>query len=199
MKNHIRDAILDTAQRMIRRYGIQKTNLDDIARAARVAKATIYNHFGSKEQVYAETLDREIGLLITRITQAMETIASPMEKLKIFLRESLAMAREETLLFTGENAPSHRFLSRIAAAREHFFAAQLRVLKGILEQGAREGIFAAPDVDKATQLIGYVVRGFSASQDERTHTTRQRLEPGEEAASLFQILCYGLTVKERKV
>ncbi len=198
MKSHIRDAILDTAQRMIRRYGIQKTNLDDVARAARVAKATIYNHFGSKDQVYAEALEREIGLLIARITTAIEAIASPMEKLKIFLKESLAMVREETLLFTGEHTPSHRFLSKIAAARERLFADQLRVLKGILEQGAREGIFAERDVDRATHLIGYVVRGFSAAPDAGTDAHRQGAEPMDEAASLFQILCYGLTVRERK-
>jgi AcrR family transcriptional regulator len=136
MKANIRDAILETAQRMIRRYGIQKTNLDDVARAAKVAKATIYNYFGSKEQVYAEALDREIGLLTARITAAMDAAPSPLEKLKVFLRESLAMVREETLLFTGEHDPSYRFLSRIATARERLFSVQVRILRSILEQDA---------------------------------------------------------------
>jgi len=41
--------ILRTAEIMFNRFGVKKTAVDDIAHDARVAKATIYNYFGSKE------------------------------------------------------------------------------------------------------------------------------------------------------
>ncbi len=108
------------------------------------------------------------------------------------------MVREETLLLTGEHDPSYRFLSRIATARERLFSVQVRILRGILEQGAREGVFSAPDVAKATRIVGYVVRGFSTSTTPSGEAPARDADPGVEAAALYQILCNGLTVRQRK-
>jgi len=60
MKQEKLDSILDTAKKMFARYGLRKTSVDEVARMARVAKATIYNYFGSKDQVYLEVLRREM-------------------------------------------------------------------------------------------------------------------------------------------
>lgn len=196
MKTNIKEAILETAWKMIRRHGIRKTNLDDVARAAMVAKATIYNYFGSKDQVYKEALDRKIGLMAERITRAVGALPSPLEKLNVFIKESLKMVREESLLFVGESNQSYRFVSRIAAARERFFFAQERLLKGILEQGVTEGLFPAQDMDGASKLVGYLLRGFSPPADENQDLPSNRADTDSEAASLFNILCHGLLSKE---
>ncbi|MBW6485786.1 MAG: TetR/AcrR family transcriptional regulator [Syntrophobacterales bacterium] len=192
MKTNIKEAILETAWKMIRRHGINKTNIDDIARAAMVAKATIYNYFGSKDQVYTEALDRKIGLMAERVSQAVAALPSPLEKLNAFIKESLKMVREESLLFADEHSQSYRFVSRIAAARENFFSAQERLLSGILEQGATEGLFPPQDTAKASKLIGYLMRGFSSPADNHPDLPAKLADTDSEAASLFEILCHGL-------
>jgi len=198
MRN-IKETILETAWKMIRRHGIHKTNIDDVARAAMVAKATIYNYFGSKDQVYREALDRKIGLMLDRISQAVAALPSPLEKLNIFIKESLKMVREESLLFAGSNNQSYRFVSRIVAARERFFFAQERLLKGILEQGAKEGLFPAQSTAKASKLIGYLLRGFSPPAAENQETPAGPVDTDSEAASLFEILCHGILSQERRI
>ncbi len=198
MRNNIKEAILETAWKMIRRHGIHKTNIDDVARAAMVAKATIYNYFGSKDQVYKEALDRKIGLMAERISQAVAALPSPLEKLNVFIKESLKMVREESLLFAGGNNQSYRFVSKIAAARERFFFAQERLLKGILEQGAKEGLFPVQSTAKASKLIGYLLRGFSPPADENQDQPAGPADTDSEAASLFDILCHGILSKERR-
>jgi AcrR family transcriptional regulator len=52
---------------MFSRYGIQKTNLDDLARMSKVAKATLYNYFGGKEQIYTEALNQEANDILQKI------------------------------------------------------------------------------------------------------------------------------------
>ena len=79
------ESILDTARKMFGRYGIQKTNLNEIARLARVAKATIYNYFGSKDQVYLEVLQREVEEIISKVKIAVEKGTCPMEKFRAFV------------------------------------------------------------------------------------------------------------------
>jgi AcrR family transcriptional regulator len=192
MKTKIKEIILETTWKMIRRYGIHKTSIDDVARAAMVAKATIYNYFGSKDQVYKEALDRKIGLMVERINSAVSILESPLEKLKVFMKVSMEMVTEEKLLFADEYNPSQRFVSKIAAARERFFSAQERLLNGILEQGVREGFFQAQNIAKAVKLISYLLRGFSPLKDEGQNSLLSQPDIDSEATSLFDILCHGL-------
>jgi len=198
MKARIKEAILETAWKMIRRHGITKTNLDDVARAAMVAKATIYNYFGSKDQVYKEAIDRRIVFMADHLSQTVASLSSPLEKLHAFLRESLQIEREEAFLFTEGPSQSERFMSKLASARERFFAAQEQLLQGILEQGAREGLFPVQNIAKTSKFIGYFLRGFSpASGNEHNPATDPNDIPAD-AASLFNLLCHGLLSKEGK-
>ena len=192
MKTKIKETILETTWKMIRRHGIHKTNIDDVARAAMVAKATIYNYFGSKDQVYKEALDRKIGLMVERINQAVSIFPSPLEKLKVFIKVSMNMVTEEKLLFADEDNQTHRFVSKIAAARERFFLAQERLLKGILEQGVREGFFQTRNITKVVKLVGYLFRGLPPEKDEEQNPLSGQPDIDAEANSLFEILCHGL-------
>jgi AcrR family transcriptional regulator len=192
MKTKIKEIILETTWKMIRRHGIHKTNIDDVARAAMVAKATIYNYFGSKDQVYKEALDRKIGLMLERINSAVSVLPSPLEKLNVFIKESMKAVTEEKLLFAEEDGSSRRFVSKLAAAREHFFSTLERLLKAILEQGVREGFFRAQNSAKAVKLIGYLLRGFPPPTDEQQNPLSTQSDIDSEATSLFDILCHGL-------
>ncbi|MDX6225062.1 MAG: TetR/AcrR family transcriptional regulator, partial [Frankiales bacterium] len=46
-----RAAILDGAERCIERDGIRRTTMSDVSGEAKVAKATLYNHFRTKDDV----------------------------------------------------------------------------------------------------------------------------------------------------
>ncbi|MDB5012503.1 MAG: TetR family transcriptional regulator, partial [Daejeonella sp.] len=45
----IRDSIKRAAQELFRKYGYHKTSVNEIAKRAKIAKATIYKYFDSKE------------------------------------------------------------------------------------------------------------------------------------------------------
>lgn len=47
-----RDGIVDAAQRLFLRQGYSGTSMDAIAAEAGVAKQTVYNHFGTKEDLF---------------------------------------------------------------------------------------------------------------------------------------------------
>ena len=51
LKDIRRQAILQAAWRCISKYGFTKTTIHEIARAAGLAKGTIYNYFESKEDI----------------------------------------------------------------------------------------------------------------------------------------------------
>jgi len=45
----VREGIIRSAQELFRKYGYHKTSVNEIARKAKIAKATIYKYFESKE------------------------------------------------------------------------------------------------------------------------------------------------------
>jgi len=51
-----RHAILEAAADQFRSFGFEATSMDKIAAIAGVSKRTVYNHFPSKDELFAETL-----------------------------------------------------------------------------------------------------------------------------------------------
>ncbi|RZL56608.1 MAG: TetR/AcrR family transcriptional regulator, partial [Pedobacter sp.] len=47
----IKETVKKAAKELFRKYGYHKTSVNEIAKKARIAKATIYKYFESKEQV----------------------------------------------------------------------------------------------------------------------------------------------------
>ncbi len=67
-----REALLQATGECIARYGIRKTTMVDVASKSRVAKATLYNHFRTKDDVLAALVQRQVaelvGACVTRAT-----------------------------------------------------------------------------------------------------------------------------------
>jgi AcrR family transcriptional regulator len=61
-----RAALLDAAAHCVERYGLRKATMGDIALKAAVAKATLYNHFRTKDDVLAALVDTRVAALAAR-------------------------------------------------------------------------------------------------------------------------------------
>ncbi|RLD78380.1 MAG: TetR/AcrR family transcriptional regulator, partial [Bacteroidetes bacterium] len=59
LQDDIKENILDVAQSIFRKYGFKKTTMDEIAKAARKGKSTLYYYFKSKEEIFAAVIEKE--------------------------------------------------------------------------------------------------------------------------------------------
>lgn len=80
-----REAILQAAIAEFRSSGFEITSMDKIAATAGVSKRTVYNHFPSKEALFAEILNR----LWNSITAEQDMAYSPEQPLREQLRKLL--------------------------------------------------------------------------------------------------------------
>lgn len=80
-----RQAIIQAAINEFRDNGFEITSMDKIAATAGVSKRTVYNHFPSKEELFAEILNQ----LWIRVTAEQETAYRPDLPLRDQLRELL--------------------------------------------------------------------------------------------------------------
>lgn len=86
-----RDQILESAAQVFRQKGYHGASMADIARAVGLQKATLYHHFGSKQEILAELLDRALSIVTDNMSKVMEQDISAEEKLHMAMRSYLQM------------------------------------------------------------------------------------------------------------
>jgi TetR/AcrR family transcriptional regulator, mexJK operon transcriptional repressor len=69
-----REAILRAAGEIFDVEGYERTSIDAVAARSGVSKPTIYNHFGSKEQLFRDHVAYTAQVLNVRITEAVHEI-----------------------------------------------------------------------------------------------------------------------------
>ena len=65
-----RESILDAANHVFGEHGFENVRIDDVATAAGISKALIYEHFESKQELYGELMSRAAIDLVGVLVQA---------------------------------------------------------------------------------------------------------------------------------
>ena len=141
MKQEKLESILDTAKKMFARYGLQKTSLDEVARMARVAKATIYNYFGSKDRVYLEVLRREMDEIVEKISSSVDQEALPEDKLVAFVKAKFRYMRQAINILNLDREGIEKLLPSAESIRNELIEQEVDIIRSILNEGAEKGLF----------------------------------------------------------
>ncbi len=122
-----RTGILDAALAVFSRSGYHSASIDDIAREAGVSKALIYEHFASKQELYADLIARNVRDLTQRIGAALVGVELESGASR------LAIGLEAFFAFVEERRDAWRMLFREVADPE-----TAAVLDRMLEQVTAE-------------------------------------------------------------
>ncbi|MGE5498592.1 MAG: TetR/AcrR family transcriptional regulator [Syntrophothermus sp.] len=70
MKNNPKKTlIIKAAQKRFARHGVAKTTIEEIARDLRIGKASLYNYFKSKEEIFQEVLNSETERYLSEVKE----------------------------------------------------------------------------------------------------------------------------------
>ena len=69
-KDEYRKKIVITASQIFGRFGFRKTTMEEIARALKIGKSSIYYYFNSKEEIFEAVVKYEANLLRSELTRA---------------------------------------------------------------------------------------------------------------------------------
>ena len=115
----IKESILRAAKELFRKYGYHKTSVNEIAKKARIAKATIYKYFDSKEQVLDAILMDYLDVNLHEILSNKVTFENEEEHLKALVMKTCRLSYTVCNEFIGwdfvrENANSQEFLKHLS-------------------------------------------------------------------------------------
>ncbi|MGX1811476.1 TetR/AcrR family transcriptional regulator [Nocardia sp. NPDC055321] len=109
----VRTRILDAAGEQFRRWGVQRSTMEDVARLAGVSRVTVYRRFASKDDLVEQVIVREFGRYFDRFLIEVAEANTPGERVVRGFVGSLRALRANPLIGTmiGVDAdrldPSH--------------------------------------------------------------------------------------------
>jgi AcrR family transcriptional regulator len=139
-----RKLILTTATDLFLRNGFSRVTLDDIASAIEFSKGTIYNHFRSKEEIYASILLDHLNVLRTSLKEAAATGRDSSERLQNATKAYVRFYRERReyfrlLFFIDHVSDRERIPDALLKEIRLLKIACLWELQNIIKAGSRAG------------------------------------------------------------
>lgn len=192
MKQKKIEAILSTAQKMFGRHGLQKTNLEEVAHMARVAKATIYNYFGSKDAIYKEVLKTEADALLEKINLSISKELSPRDKLISFIKAKFLHMKKSINILKVIKKGREKALVEESMICEYLFEKEVSIINSILYEGVKKGVFHINNTLLSSRAIGESLRGFELNLSVRDNSDNFKNSLDE----LTQIVCSGIMAEK---
>lgn len=95
-----RQEILEAAMAVLAEQGYHAASIDDIAQAAGVSKALIYEHFESKAALKAALIEEQIGELLRRVALAVDPVDPADQQLYAGLDAFFGFVQERRVAWT---------------------------------------------------------------------------------------------------
>lgn len=136
-----REKIIGAATSLFSRWGYAKTSLEDVARGAHIAKATIYYYFSSKEDVFIAAIREKAEELFQALVTEIDSVPSFEEKLSRFLKLPMRYIFENMpILGEALRQIPEQYLSKLEENRADYRSRMQHILASILECGREQGI-----------------------------------------------------------
>jgi AcrR family transcriptional regulator len=165
-----RRRILAAAARAFAQYGQAKTTMEDIAETAQVARATVYKHFRTKEEVFRAVVHCELADIVGASREAAAQVVGTRAKLRAAILTQLREVRGKVNFYRVTVKSLSDILPVEEEERELLTDEALRMVKEILTAGIKAGEIAVRDLDLAARAVvvayhGLVIRTMISTTD----------------------------------
>ncbi|RYZ94249.1 MAG: TetR/AcrR family transcriptional regulator [Sphingobacteriaceae bacterium] len=132
----MKDSIKRAAQELFRKFGYHKTSVNEIAKKAKIAKATIYKYFNSKEEILHSLLMDYIRVSVDELIHINTPEKDEEEHLTNLIMKTCRLSYTVCNEFIGwefirESANSQAFLKNLSNELEDLLVLSFTQLTGI--------------------------------------------------------------------
>jgi AcrR family transcriptional regulator len=159
-KEEYRKKVIITAGQIFSHYGFKKTTMDEIAKALKTGKSSIYYYFSSKEEIFEAVLLNEANILRNELTTTIKSVESPVEKMRnyVFVRMKAfeKLSNYYNAIF-DKNLDHFDFVENI---RSKYDREELAILRLILYHGARKKVFNVVNSEYTALAVQTTLKGL---------------------------------------
>jgi AcrR family transcriptional regulator len=147
------ERILEVTEDVLRRFGLAKATVVDVARALDVSHGSVYRHFPSKASLRQAVAKRWLERVSAPLTKITESSGPAPARLERWLR-TLCTAKQKKVLDDPEMFETYLTLAReacvVVKAHREALADQIAT---ILADGVKQGAFEVADVKASARAI----------------------------------------------
>lgn len=155
-----RNMLIDVARKLFARMGVENTTMNDIAQASQKGRRTLYTYFNNKSEVYQAVVETEIEGMIKALQDVVAKNMPADEKLLLFFYTRFDAVKKVVVRNGTLKADFFRDTWRVQNVRKNFDRKETQIIKQILEQGIKEGIFEMPDLQMTAEILHYALKGL---------------------------------------
>jgi AcrR family transcriptional regulator len=190
-KEEFRKKIIITAGQIFSRFGFRKTTMEEVARALKMGKSSIYYYYSSKEEIFEAVVLYEANMLRNELTTAIKSVDSPIGKMEkyVFVRMKAfeKLSNYYNAIF-DKNLDHFEFIEKI---REKYDREEIAILRLLLYDGVRKKVFNVQNSDYTALAIQTTLKGLEVPLfwKKREVNIDQRLK------AILNVLFYGIVLK----
>lgn len=150
-RNRVHHAIFESLATLMGERSFEAITMAQIASGAGMGRTAIYHHFPDKDAVVVAFASDETARYIERLGAALKEVEGPVEEMRTYIRHNLEAGEQ---FHVGLGPKLYGLLSPDSrrAIREHVVAIE-DVLRDILDEGLRSGVFVYGDEAAAMALV----------------------------------------------
>jgi AcrR family transcriptional regulator len=190
-KEEFRRKVVMSAGQIFSHYGFKKTTMDEIAKALKMGKSSVYYYFESKEEIFEAVVLYEANILRNELTTAIKSVNSPIEKMRNYvfvrMRSFEKLSNYYNAIF-DKNLDHFDFIEHI---REKYDREELAILRLILYHGVREKVFHVANTEYTAMAIQTSLKGLEVP----LFWKKKEVNIDSRLNAILDVLFYGIVVK----
>lgn len=159
-REEIRERAIETTSEIVLRCGNLSVRMDDVAQELSVSKRTLYEIFGSKEELLLECMNRHI----TRMSKMLEEeIGREEDVLTVFLKHLEVLINESRERDHNKFEDMDKYPKLKKVFHEHL-ADMARRMRSFMELGVKQGVFR-DDLNMDVLMKAFSAMGTMANKE----------------------------------
>jgi TetR/AcrR family transcriptional regulator len=191
------DLILKAAHRRFITYGYSKVTMDEIAEDIGMGKASLYYYFPTKDDIFRRIIEREQGVFIGQMRDALAKKIPASAKLRTYFRHRVNYSSQLFNLSWHSRQLWPSMKPMFKDLFENLALEEEKLLTQLLRDGKHAKEFNIPSCEKLAQLIIHILQGLRTRlfhTDQMMQTSESVYQILEKETALFiDLLLYGIS------
>ena len=159
-KEDFRQKVIISAGQIFSRYGFKKTTMDEIAKALKMGKSSIYYYFQSKEEIFEAVLLYEANILRNELTTTIKSVESPVEKMRNYVFVRMKAFEKLSNYYNAIFDKNLDHFDFVESIRAKYDREELAILRLILYHGARKKVFNVVNSEYTALAVQTTLKGL---------------------------------------